>query len=233
MPHLVFVFALMTGAGLGLAQNVATPEIRVSGEASVSIEPDQAEVTVGVITQAPTAQGASEANATKLDAVISAMKRAMGDQGTVETIGYTIQPNYRRPRDGGEATIVGYTASNRVRASGAAIERTGELIDSAIGAGANNVEGLRFTVEDSETARLRALGDAAKQARAKAEALADALGLQIVRVVSVEETSPAIARPYAPISMMQVERSAPPTPVEPGAIDIRANVTLRVTVSPR
>ena len=186
------------------------------------------------MTQASTAKAASEANATKLDVVIKALRNIIGKKGTIETTNYSLRPNYTRPRGGGEATITSYTATNTVRVSGVAIDATGELIDTAIEAGANNVQRLNFTVADAETPRLRALGDAARQARAKAEALAEALGLEIVRVLSVTEGTPTVVRPYAPrATMMQAEAAAPTTPVEPGAVEVHASVTLRVLVTPQ
>ncbi len=231
-PH--FLLAALACATVTAAQEAGTPEIRVTGEATLSVEPDQAEIDLGVVTQAPTARAASAANATKLDAVLIAMRNIVGDNGKIETTNYSLRPNYTRPRGGGEATIASYTATNTVRASGVAIDATGELIDVAIEAGANDVQRLNFTVADTETPRLRALADAARQARAKAEALAAALELEIVRVLSVAEGTPAVVRPYAPrATMMQAEAAAPTTPVEPGSVEVHASVTLRVLVMPR
>jgi uncharacterized protein YggE len=229
---IVLLTAIACAAGAA-AQDDATPEIRVSGEATVDVEPDQAEIDLGVVTQAPTAREASEANATKLDAVIEAIRPVVGDSGKIETTGYSLRPNYTRPRGGGEATIVSYTATNVVRASAVAVDAAGELIDAAIGAGANNVARLDFTVADEDTPRLRALADAARQARAKADALADALELDIIRVLSVVEGSPVVVRPYAARAEMMQAEAAPATPIEPGSVQIHASVTLRVLVSPR
>ena len=232
-----FLLAVLACATVTAAQEAGTPEIRVTGEATLSVEPDQAEIDLGVVTQAPTARAAAAANATKLDAVLTAIRNIVGDvhgSGKIETTNYSLRPNYTRPRGGGEATIASYTATNTVRASGVAIDATGELIDVAIEAGANNVQRLSFTVADTETPRLRALADAARQARAKAEALAAALGLDIVRVLSVAEGTPAVVRPYAPrAAMMQADTAAPTTPVEPGSVEVRASVTLRVLVMPK
>ena len=234
MRSSIWLLTVLACAAMTSAQDDATPEIRVTGEAVLNVEPDQAEIDLGVVTQAPTAQAASEANATKLDAVITAVNGVIGDNGKVETTNYSLRPNYTRPRGGGEATIASYTATNTVRASAVSIDAAGELIDAAIEAGANNVERLNFTVADADTPRLQALANAARQARAKADALAEALGLEIVRVISVAEGSPTVVRPYAPrTAMMQAEAAAPTTPVEPGSVEVRASVTLRVLVAPR
>ncbi len=233
MRSLNFLLAVLACATMTTAQEPSAPHIRVNGEATLSVEPDQAEIDLGVVTQGRTAKEASEANATKLDAVLKAIRAVAGASGKIETTNYSIRPNYHRPQGGGEATIASYTATNVVRASSITISVTGELIDAAIGAGANNVQRLHFTVEDAETHRARALDGAAKQARAKADTLAAALDLQILHVLSVTEGAASVVRPYAPRTAMMQAEAAPTTPVEAGSVEIRASVTLVVAVGPR
>lgn len=234
MRSFITLLALLACATPSTAQEDVAPHIRVTGEATMSVEPDQAEIDVGVVSQAPTAQEASEANATKLDAVLTAVRNVVGSDAEIETTGYSLRPNYHRPRAGGEATITSYTATNLVRVTKVDVDSAGEVIDAAIGAGANNVERLHFTVADPESYRLRVLGDATRRARTKAETIATALELEIVRVQSVSEGTPVVVRPYeARTTMMQAEAAAPPTPVEPGTVEVSATVTLVVTVGPR
>jgi len=217
----------------GQPQESAPPEIRVTGEATVSAEPEQAEIDLGVVTQASSARAAANANAKKIEAVLEAVRHVLGSDATLETQSYSIRPNYHRPRDGGEPTITSYTASNVLRATGVPLDETGNVIDAATGAGANNVSRLEFTVENEEALRLRALGDAARNARDRAEALAAALDLEIRGVLSVGEGEPVVMRPYASASLMQAESTRTRTPVEPGSVEVRARVTLRVEVSAR
>jgi uncharacterized protein YggE len=232
MRFLSFLLGVLACATMTRAQEPSAPHIRVTGEVTLSVEPDHSQIDLGVVTQASTAKEASDANATKLDAVLKAMKAVVGAGGKIETTSYSIHPNYHRPQGRAEATIASYTATNVVRASGVAIDATGALIDAAIGAGANNVERLEFTVDDPQTHQSRALDAAAKQARAKADTLAAALELQILGILSVTEGSPTMVRPYAArAAMMQAE--AAPTPVEAGAVDIYASVTLIVAVGAR
>lgn len=231
MRFLSLLPCMLACATMARAQEPSAPHIRVTGEVTLSVEPDHSQIDLGVVTQASTAKEASDANATKLDAVLKAMRAVAGAGGKIETTNYSIHPNYHRPQGRTEATIASYTATNVVRASGVAIAATGELIDAAIGAGANNVERLEFTVDDPQAHQSRALDAAAKQARAKADTLATALGLQILGVLSVTEGSPTMVRPYARAVMMQAE--AAPTPVEAGAVDIQASVTLIVAVGAR
>ena len=215
-------------------QQAAPPEIRVTGTATASAEPERAEIDLGVVTQAATAKEAADANAEKLETVIAAVREAIGTDGEIETQSYSLRPNYNRPRDGSELTIASYTASNMIRVSKIAIDDAAKVIDAATGAGTTNVQRLQFTVEDEEALRLRALADAARKARARAEALAGALGLDIVRVLSVTEGEPVMVRPYAaPTRMMQAEAGRAQTPVQPGEVEVRATVTLRVEVAER
>ena len=196
-------------------QQAAPPEIRVTGTATVSAAPERAEIHLGVVTQAATAKEAADANAEK-----------------IETQSYSLQPNYTPPRD--EATIASYTASNMIRVTKIAIDDAAKVIDAATGAGTTNVQRLQFTVDDEEALKLQALADAALKARARADALAGALGLDIVRVLSVTEGEPVVGRPYAaPTIMMQAETGRAQTPVEPREAEVRATVTLRVEVSER
>ena len=203
-------------------QQIAPPEIRVTGTATASAEPERAEIDLGVVTKAE-----------KLETVIAAVREAVGPDGEIETQSYSLRPNYTRPRDGSEATIASYTASNMIRVSKIAIGDAAKVIDAATGAGTTNVQRLQFTVDDEEALKLQALADAALEARARAEALAGALGLDIVRVLSVTEGEPVVVRPYAAATMMQAEMGRAQTPVEPGAVEVRATVTLRVEVAER
>ncbi|HWP24338.1 MAG TPA: SIMPL domain-containing protein, partial [Candidatus Binatia bacterium] len=161
------------------------PVVTASGEAVINVEPDQAEIDVGVVTQARTAPDAAKENAAKLARVIAALKKQLGKNDEVKTAGYSLTPNYRYPREGGKPEITGYTATNVVRVRTANLDHVGKLIDAAMQAGANRVNRLVFTVQDEQGAQLQALRIASTKARAKAEAIAGALGLQIARVISV------------------------------------------------
>ncbi len=210
----------------------APPSIRVTGEATVSARPDQAQIDIGVVTQAPAAQEAAAQNARQADAVQAELRRTLGAGAEIRTASYTITPNYRYPREGGQPTITGYTATNVVQVKTDRLADVGKVIDVATASGANAIRGLQFTLKDEAAARLKALGDAAVKARAQAGALAAALGLKIVRVLSVVEGEPTVVRPLRMEALAARAGPAAPTPVEPGTIDIRATVTLTVEISP-
>ena len=87
--------------------------IRASGEATVRAKPDRAQISIGVVTQAPTAQTASAQNATQTCGRTGRMKRGLGSSGEIKTSGYSISPQYQYT-NGRPPKITGYQASNTV-----------------------------------------------------------------------------------------------------------------------
>src|SRR5690606_22103383 len=123
--------------------------------------------------------------------------------------------------------ITGYTATNVVRVTMDDVRRVGTVIDAATGAGANQVQRIRFTLADEGAAKSEALRLAARDARAKAASLATALGLRFVRIRAVAEAS-ATPRPFYDLELARV--AAPTTPILPGSIETTATVTLTIEV---
>ncbi len=205
----------------------ALPHVRTTGEATVKVRPDRARVEIGVVTQASTADAAAAENARKLDAVLRELRSLKLPGAEIRTISYTVNPQYRYPP---KPDISGYSATNVVEVVTDDISAVGKVIDTAVRTGANNIRQVQFTIKDPQAARTQALAEAATKARASANALASALGLRIVRVLSVQEQ--AGEGPIRPMDVMMArEAQAPPTPVESGMIEIRASVTLTVQVA--
>jgi len=205
------------------------PSIHVTGEATVTVQADQAQIEVGVVTQAETSEAAAVRNAERLAKVLADLRAVVGPEGKVETVGYSLRPDYRHPGDrGGEPTITGYTATNVVRVTLNDLSRVGRAIDAATTSGANHIQALRFELKDEQAVRAQALRQAASRARSKADALASALNLQIVRVLSVSEAG----GPVVPMHEAMLARASadPATPIEPGTIEVRATVNLVVEV---
>jgi uncharacterized protein YggE len=221
-------------AGSVVAQESADkmrPTIRVTGEATITTKPDQAIIDIGVVTQAQTAQAAAAQNAQKTDAVISDLRRVAGSGAEIKTISYSLSPNYRYPREGGQPTIAGYIASNIVQVKMNDITQVGKVIDAGTQSGANNIQGIRFMLKDEQAARAKALSEAAARARAKAEAVASALGLRILRILHVEESGPNTPIPIPMYARAEVAQAAASTPIEAGTIDVKASITLTVEVA--
>lgn len=209
----------------------ANPTITVSAEAIVSAEPDQAEVDIGVVTEARNAAEAAKQNAAKLAAVLADVKKLLKAGDQTKTVSYSVSPTYRYPKDG-KPEIVGYTATNVVQVKTGAVQEVGKLIDAATQAGSNRIQRLVFTLKDEDAAQRDALRSATVKAKAKAEEVARALGLKISRVMSVTENERSF-RPVMRELQMQagVMAQAAPTPVETGTVQVRSTVTLTAEVS--
>ena len=203
--------------------------IQVDGEAVLQVNPDRAEIDLGVITQASDAKAAATANAAKLDRVIKQLRSGVGENLQIKTIGYSLSPNYVYPPQGGEPKITGYTANNTVHVQTDDLTQAGSIIDVAIKAGANNVQALRFVLKDDSATQAEALAEASKKARTKADAIAAAIGAKIIRVIQVveggQQVVPIQARSFGAEAKMEVS-----TPVEAGTIEVRASVTMTVEI---
>jgi len=202
--------------------------VRASGEATRSAKPDRAQISIGVVTQAPTAQEASNQNAAKTTQVLDAMKRGLGAGGEVKTSGYSITPEYAYPKN--EAPkITAYRAANTVLVTIDDLKLVGKIIDLATSSGANAIEGISFTLQNDEEIRAQALAEAAMKARANAEAIARALNLQIVGVLEAQSSEvPGIRPLFMPVAEKAMARVE--TPIETGTLDIHASVSVTLEV---
>lgn len=194
--------------------------VTTSGHGVVSAVPDEATVTAGVQTNADTAAAALAENAQRMTAVIAAVKAAGGDQ--VQTQEVSLQPQTNN-----DGAVTGYVAQNSVSAE-AKIADAGALVDAAVGAGANTIDGPSLSVSDTDALYRKALGLAVADARAKALALADAGGFGVGPVSSVTEdgTEPQPVFAKTPGAL----NAAAQTPVEAGTQDVTADVTVSFTI---
>ena len=208
----------------------SVPSVRAQGSATATAKPDQVRIDIGVVTQAKTAQAAGAANATQFTEVVNALKKIAGAGAEIQTVSYSVQPNYRYPKEGGTPSISGYSAVNVVRVVTPAVEKAGEIIDAATGTGANAIRGIEFSVKDERALRARALREAVRNARSNAEAMAAGLGLKITRIIRIEDSAEPPIRPVREMAMMRAD--AAQTPVEAGTIDVQATVAITAEVAP-
>lgn len=207
---------------------VDTGSVSVTGTARVRVPADRARVRFAVETEAPTAAQAADRNAEQMDQAVRAVRDAIGSAGSIETVGYAINPVYRQPpRDeGGEPRIVAYRATNQLVATLTDVERVGTVLDAAVAAGINRVAGLSFYAEDTREARLEALRRATEQAREEARVLAEALGVPLGAPLEVH-TSSDMPMARNEIMMRSADMVQAGTPVEAGEQEVTASVSIR------
>ncbi|HKV54546.1 MAG TPA: SIMPL domain-containing protein [Candidatus Binataceae bacterium] len=201
--------------------------IEVSGDGEAQAAPDLATLQVAIETHGATADRAAGLNGALAQKVHDALKSKLGDKGRMWTGGYSLFPEYSEPRNG-RPTITGYRAENSISIETGQLELVGPLIDAAIGAGANQVNSMNYSLRDSSKVRREAIAKAAHDAQAQAQGLADAIGVKLGPVIKASTESEARPEPIAMGRLMSAGPMAapPPTPIEAGLITIPATVSL-------
>jgi hypothetical protein len=209
--------------------------IRVEGMGEVRVAPDEAFIDLAMETLAPTAKAAAEDNARKMDKVITALVQAGIPRKEIETRNYAVYPEYTPPPRPDEAPkLRGYRVSNMVQVHVRELARVGALLDTALGAGANRVESVRFGLSRPETVQGEALRNAVERARQSAQVLATALGVKLGPVLDAS----TVTEPQRPIPIaarFEMARGAAAdvtTPIQPEEQTVRATVTLIFAIEP-
>lgn len=222
--------AVYAQRGRNIGRAMQPSVLRTSGSATVASAPDQATINIGVVTRAETAEEAAARNAAQVQQVLKTIRAELGDDGEIQTSNYSIYPERSRPqRSGEEPQIIAYSAQNSVEVRITDIDKVGPIIDAATKSGSNQINGITFGLQDDSAIRAKALQQAARKARADAEALASALGLRVERIVSIEEGQPTSVQPRR-YAMAEMAASAD-TPIEAGEVSVRATVTMTVEFS--
>lgn len=225
---LLAVLILLAAVAALPAQDVQEKNktIRVSGEATMTVDSDMAVLTLAVVQQAKTTVLVQQSAAQAADRVISALKALGIDQGKIRTSGFSINP-VRDDRQGKQNEIIGYKASNYITVTIEDTSLVAQAVDAAIQAGANEVQSMQYRKRDEASLRMEILGKAAENARAKALALAEALGLKLGKALAVEEQGFYMQTPdtrmYSAKGLGGAELA---NSFSPGSIDIKATVAV-------
>ncbi len=206
-----------SGAHSASRSDATSGGITVSGTGSVTVIPDRAEFSFGTVSEARTAAAALAAGSQAVSRVIDALKKAGVAKADIQTSEVSLSP---RTNDAGDQ-IIGYTASNTVTAAVRKLADAGDVIDAAVGAGANQVSGPNLLASDQDAAYRSALKVAFAAARAKADTLANASGLTLAGITAVSDGG---ATPI-PVPLAAGARDSS-TPIEPGAQKIEATVSV-------
>jgi uncharacterized protein YggE len=199
-----------------------TSAISVSGEATMSAAPDLVQIDAGVASDAKSAKEASDANNAAMGKVLAALKGAGIAEKDYQTSRLSLQPQYGQNKSTGASPVVGFRASNRVTVKIHDVTKVAAIIDTLVGAGANDIGNISFEVTQAskllDDARVQAVADA----RRKAEIYAKATGVTLGAPLSVSEAG-------APVPLFKARMAtapmAAPAAVAPG------EETLSVTVN--
>ena len=180
------------------AQTVPPPAISVTGEATVSVAPDQAQIDGGVTSDARTAREASDANNAAMGKVLLALKGAGIEEKDYQTSRLSLQPQFATPSKASERAqgILSFRASNRVTVKIRDVTKVANVIDVLVSAGANEIGGIHFTVTQASKVLDEAREKAIADARRKAEIYAKAAGVMLGAPLSISEESRPGAVPF-------------------------------------
>jgi len=234
--------AVLTGLGLvaaatsgvvAQAEPVATPGagapgvVSVNGQGRVTTPPDTASVMVGVDVTEATLDAAQAEATRQATAIIDAAKAQDIAEEDIQTVNFSVNILREYDNEGNPGEIQGYQVSNQVNVIIRDVAVVGDVLDAVVAAGANNIYGISFYIEDTTAAASQARIAAVDDARIKAEELAAAAGMSIGRVLSISES-------YAPGPVPQVFESAAgdmaagraAPPIQPGTTEVYVDVQM-------
>jgi uncharacterized protein YggE len=216
-----------------------TPAITVSATGSLTLPPDQVFVTFGMDTAARSLADAQRQNNAVMATVMERLRGLSIEKERIQTSSFTVSPQYKPPpKRSSDAPpvspeIIGYLMSNTVTVEVRNLEKIGKVIEDVLAAGVNHFQGLHWALRDEQPARLNALKSAAAKAREKAATLSEALGVKLVRVLSVNEGGHVVRpAPHTARSMMAMDAGGGEPPISPGEMKVEATVTLVYEIAP-
>ncbi len=199
--------------------------ISATGEASRT--PDIATMSTGVVTQAADANAAMRDNAVQMDRMMAALRTAGIAARDIQTSGINLNPQYKYAENM-PPVIVGYQASNTVNVKVRELAKLGKVLDALVAQGANQINGPSFGIDKPEAAFEEARLAAVKKAQAQAQTYANALGLQVKRIISISEGGASLPRPVPMMRMMAAADAgyAKETSVAPGESSVSVSVEM-------
>jgi uncharacterized protein YggE len=206
-------------------QAVAGTRLDVSATGEVSRVPDIAVVSAGVVTRADSASGAIQENAQRMERVRAALRRAGIAERDIQTSNISLNPEYRYAENRAPQ-LVGYTASNQVSVRFRDIRNTGRILDALVAEGANQINGPTLTIDRPEAALDEARTRAVAAGRARADLYARALGMRVVRLLSVSETGGYSPPPPMPMMMEARGAAAADTKIDPGEQRLQVTIAM-------
>ena len=232
MRYLALGIALWALSAPWLASGEARAEpaprlVTITGTGAIAVAPDIAEIAASVVSSAPSAEAAVQANSRAMVALFETLAAFGVAANDMRTTGFHLGPQYRADRRAEDGpSIIGYQASNRIAITLRDIATIGAVLDGMAASGASRIDGIRFDIDDPrphlDAARRRAFAEA----RMTAELYAEATGARLGDVLEIEESPERVLQPRV---RALAERAA--VPIAPGTNELR--VTIRVTFALR
>ena len=222
-----FTFAAVPAFAADVQITAAGPVVELTVTESVEAEPDLVRIGAGVTSDAPTAVEAMRSNAQAMSAVVDRIRQLGVPETDIQTTGISLGARYDYDQVAQRQVFRGYQAANRVSVRLREIERTGEVLDALVAAGATDLSGPDFVVEDNSEARAQARNAAMETVSEQALSYARMAGYNDVRLLQIQEG--ATVQPPRPMLRAVAAEAAfdQSTPVQPGLVE--EGVTITVT----
>jgi len=166
-----------------------TNTVSFSGEGKVVAKPDVAKIQLSIVTDALTSKTAQDDNSKKSKAVTDYLKKQNIDDKDFKTTGYNIYPQYKYPQYGGQPTITGYQVNQSLEIKVRNLDSVSNILDGVVTAGANQVNGLTFEIDDPDTLKAEARAKAIADAKKKANELQSQVGISLGKIVNFSENT--------------------------------------------
>ncbi len=220
--------------GLALACTLALPAwaadprttdvrtLAMTGHGEIRSIPDMAQVTAGVTTTAPTAAQALSANSARMKGVFAALEKLGVPQKNIQTANFFVSPQYTNGDNNTARRLTGYQVTNDVTARIEDVGKLGGTLDALVAAGANQINGVSFSIQNDAPLLEKARAQAIADARARAETYARAAGVTLGPILSISEGG----GPVPPRPMYRMAAMAADTQIAPGEQSVAADVSV-------
>ncbi len=216
---------LIVSTNKNLETSATTNTVSFSGEGKVLAKPDIAVVSFSVVTQGATSKEAQDKNSSKSQAVSGFLKKQNIKDADIKTTNYNIYPQYKYPRSG-QPEIYGYQVSQTMEVKIRDLNKTSGLLDGVVGAGANQVSGLQFQIDNPDKLKAQARQKAIDDAKSKARELRNQLGIGLGKIVNFSEGLIGYPRPIFEAQAMDKGSGGGGPSIQPGENEIIVDVTL-------
>jgi uncharacterized protein YggE len=218
---LALVAATLLAPTAALAADTHT--ISMGGHGEIRTAPDLVQINAGVTTTAATAAQALAANTTRMKGVFAALEKMGVAQKNIQTVNFSVSPQYSNGGNNEAPRLTGYQVNNEVSVRLEDVDRLGPALDALVSSGANQMNGVNFSIRDSAPILEKARVDAIADARSRAETYAKAATVTLGPVLSISEGGGEVRPLRMAAPMMFASKSVP---VAAGEQSVTADVTV-------
>ena len=205
---------------------ISGTRLDISATGEVTRVPDVAIISAGVQTLRPTATAAIEENASRMERVRAALKRAGIEDRDIQTSSISLNPEYHYANNQ-PPRLTGYRATNTVNVKFRDLKRTGAILDALVAEGANQINGPNLTIDKPDEAYDEARVKAIAAGRARAELYARALGKRVVRLISVSESGGYVPPPMPMAQFARAEGAADASSkIDPSSQELQVSIAM-------